>query len=110
MGNNGARETKFDLLDDGGDGEHNDFVYVEMYKIFVIQEAVFVGMNSFDRIYCVRHLGVIPMGFPFVYVLRVVHCVLLAYRRRPVFLGLCFRDVIKELENDCRREQLLRVS
>ena len=46
--NNVAREVSFDLLDDGEDGAQKGVRFVELSKIFVIQDAYFLWREQFD--------------------------------------------------------------
>ena len=50
--NNVARETKSSFHDGGKDGEHNRVGFVDISIIFVMQDAVFFGMISFDSNKC----------------------------------------------------------
>ena len=42
---------EFDLLDGGEDDENNGIDFVEISKIFGMQDADFFRLNSFDMVY-----------------------------------------------------------
>ena len=45
-----AGEMELDSLDDGEDGEHNYVSFVEISKLFAIQDAFFFGTGQIDRV------------------------------------------------------------
>ncbi len=42
---------EFYLFDGGEDGEYNHVSFVEVFKVFVEQNAFFFGTEPFDRVY-----------------------------------------------------------
>ena len=45
---------EFGSLGGGDDNEHNDVSFVVIYRIYVTQDAVSLGIGLFDRVYDVK--------------------------------------------------------
>ena len=47
---NDATEMEFGLLRGGADSEHTSVGFVDISKTYVMQDAIFFGMESFDKV------------------------------------------------------------